>query len=110
VQFTVLGIFAFSCGVILLYRLAVLPPPVLLLGATLPALFWFLPIRQLFSAAFWSIAIGFSLGVFWAGLSAHERLEERLPAGLEGKKFMFPDMSVTSRLLAVLTASVSASV
>jgi len=86
VQFTVLGIFAFSCGVILLYRLAVLPPPVLLLGATLPALFWFLPIRQLFSAAFWSIAIGFSLGVFWAGLSAHERLEERLPAGLEGEK------------------------
>lgn len=82
----VLGVFAFSCGVILLYWLAMLPPLVWLSGAILPVLLWFLPVRRLLPAPFWSIAIGFSLGVSWAGLWAHERLDQQLLAGLEGEK------------------------
>ncbi|MGO2134252.1 DNA internalization-related competence protein ComEC/Rec2 [Marinobacter sp.] len=82
---TVLGIFAFSCGVILLYRLAVLPPSVWLLGAALLALLWFSPIRRLLPEPVWFITIGFATGIAWAGLWAHERLEQQLPAGFEGE-------------------------
>jgi len=82
----VLGVFAFSCGVILLYRLSVLPPPVWLLGCTLTALSWFLPIRRQLPRAFRVFSFGLALGVAWAGLWAHERLEQRLPPGVEGEK------------------------
>lgn len=86
VLFSILGIFAFSCGVILLYRLAVLPASVWLTLASLPALLWFLPIRRRLPVPVWSITIGLAFGMVWAGLWAHERLEQRLPAGLEGNK------------------------
>ncbi|RBW49831.1 DNA internalization-related competence protein ComEC/Rec2 [Marinobacter sp. F3R11] len=85
-RFAVLGIFAFSCGVILLYSLAVLPPPVWLLGLVVPTLSWFLPIRRQLFRLLRVLSFGLALGVAWAGLWAHERLEQRLPAGLEGEK------------------------
>jgi len=81
----VLGIFAFACGVILLYRLAVLPPPVWLLGATLPVLLWLFPVCRRLPKSFWFITIGFAAGMAWAGLWAHERLDQKLPADLEGQ-------------------------
>lgn len=88
VRFAVLGVFAFSCGVILLYRLTVLPPSVWLSGLALPALLWFLRIRRplflVFRVSFFGLALGFA----WAGLWAHERLDQRLPAGLEGEKLL----------------------
>src|SRR5680860_715050 len=59
----VLGVFAFSCGVILLYRLSVLPPPVWLLGCTLTALSWFLPIRRQLPRAFRVFLFGVWFGV-----------------------------------------------
>nr|WP_072797006.1 DNA internalization-related competence protein ComEC/Rec2 [Marinobacter antarcticus] len=82
----VLGVFAFSCGVILLYRLTVLPPPVWLFGCTLPTLSWFLPMRRRLPRLFRVFSFGLALGVAWAGLWAQERLEQRLPASLEGEK------------------------
>ncbi len=81
---SVLGIFAFSCGVILLYRLTVLPPQVWLTGAAVGPLLWFLPIRRRLPECILPILIGFSSGIAWAGFWAHDRLEQRLPAGLEG--------------------------
>ncbi len=82
----VLCVFAFSCGVILLYRLTVLPPSVWLLGCTLPTLLWFLPKHLRPFPLVRAFLFGFVLGVAWAGLWAHERLEQRLPSGLEGEK------------------------
>ncbi len=83
---TVLGVFAFSCGVILLYRLEVLPAQVWLLAAAIPVLLWFSPLRRLLPQSFLSLVAGLLLGVAWAGLWAHERLEQRLPEGVEGEK------------------------
>ena len=81
-----MGVFAFSCGVILLYRLAVLPPPVWLLGFALLTLLWLLPIRQRMPRLSGLFLLGLALGVAWAGMWAHERLERQLPPGLEGVK------------------------
>lgn len=82
---TVLGVFAFSCGVILLYRLTVLPAQVWLLAAAVSvALVAFLT-RRFNSGLFWLLLAGLVSGLFWAGVWAHERLGERLPADLEGE-------------------------
>lgn len=81
---SVLGIFAFCCGAILLYRLPVLPASVWLALAGLPAFLWFLPVRRLVPAPFCALAIGFAFGMIWVGLWAQERLEQRLPEELEG--------------------------
>ncbi|MCK0164646.1 DNA internalization-related competence protein ComEC/Rec2 [Marinobacter sp. S6332] len=83
---TVLSVFAFSCGVILLYRLAVLPAQVWLCLATVAAIFLLFPVRRMLPEACWPLIIGFTLGAFWAALWAHERLDQRLPDGLEGEK------------------------
>ncbi|HEA52462.1 MAG TPA: DNA internalization-related competence protein ComEC/Rec2, partial [Marinobacter antarcticus] len=80
-----IGVFAFSCGVILLYRLAVLPPQVWLIGCAVPALLWFLPTGRKLPGPFWSVFIGLALGVAWAGFWANERLEQRLPPSIEGE-------------------------
>nr|WP_257535401.1 DNA internalization-related competence protein ComEC/Rec2 [Marinobacter adhaerens] len=82
---TVLGVFAFSCGVILLYRLTVLPAQVWLLAAAVSVgLIAFLT-RRLYSGLYWFLVFGLVSGLFWADLWAHERLVERLPADLEGE-------------------------
>ncbi|MDO6440560.1 DNA internalization-related competence protein ComEC/Rec2 [Marinobacter sp. 2_MG-2023] len=78
--------FAFSCGVILLYRLTVLPPPVWLLVFTLPTLLWFLPNHLRPFTLVRVFLFGLALGVAWSGLWAYERLQERLPSGFEGQK------------------------
>ncbi|WP_265092082.1 DNA internalization-related competence protein ComEC/Rec2 [Marinobacter sp. DY40_1A1] len=83
---TVIGVFAFSCGVILLYRLAVLPAQVCLLLAIIPALLWFLPFRRMLPGSFRALVIGMALGIAWAFLWASDRLEHRLPEGLEGDR------------------------
>lgn len=83
---SVLSIFAFSCGVILLYRLAVLPAQVWLCVAAVLALLWFSPVRRLLPRALWLFVIGCTFGVGWAGFGAHERLGQRLPDGFEGEK------------------------
>ncbi|WP_227713984.1 DNA internalization-related competence protein ComEC/Rec2 [Marinobacter sp. 1-4A] len=83
---TVLSVFAFSCGVILLYRLAVLPAQVWLSLATLAVIFLLSPVGRMLPKACWPLIIGFTLGAFWAALWAHERLDQRLPDGLEGER------------------------
>lgn len=63
-----------------------LPASVWLLLASFPALLWFLPIRCLCPARFWTVAICLGFGIAWAGLWANERLEQQLPTDLEGTK------------------------
>jgi len=80
------GIFGFACGVILLYRLAYLPPSMWLLvafpGFLVPALLARQPmVRKLFI-----FLACFALGTAWAGWHAENRLSERLPSGLEGER------------------------
>lgn len=81
---SVLAVFAFSCGVILLYRLTVLPPQVWLAMGVLVPLLCFLPLRRRLPALSLPLLLGFSVGLAWSGFWAHERLDQQLPAGLEG--------------------------
>nr|WP_323750698.1 DNA internalization-related competence protein ComEC/Rec2 [Marinobacter sp.] len=77
------GVFAFSCGVILLYRFSVLPPyPWLFLSLIiLPPLLTHKSLR--FSAAFlWLIWAAVGLG--WAAGHADSRLQQKLPSVDEG--------------------------
>lgn len=83
---TAIGVFAFSCGVILLYRLAVLPAQVCQLLAMVPAFLWFLPVRRLLPGSLWALVIGLALGIAWASFWASERLGHGLPEGLEGER------------------------
>lgn len=81
------SILAFSCGVILLYRLATLPPyPWLfvLAGVMLLAMFWRFRRMQRLAPAM----VAATLGLAWAGWNADMRLAERLPSELETKRIM----------------------
>ena len=81
------SILAFSCGVILLYRLATLPPyPWLfvLVGVMLLAMFW--RYRRMHRLA--PVVVAATLGLAWAGWNADMRLAERLPSELETKRIM----------------------
>ncbi|MGK0523340.1 MAG: competence protein ComEC [Pseudomonadales bacterium] len=57
-----------------------------LLGFTLPTLLWLLPIRQRMPLLVVVISLGLALGVAWAGIWAHVRLEQKLSPDLEGVK------------------------
>lgn len=78
--------FAFSCGVILLYRLSILPPSEWILASLAGVLFlwWRLP-RSFFRNVV-LIGVATLLGVGWAGWQANQRLGEHLPAAMEGQR------------------------
>ncbi|WP_296930839.1 DNA internalization-related competence protein ComEC/Rec2 [uncultured Marinobacter sp.] len=84
--FAVVGIIAFSCGVILLYWLPILPPPEWLIAAIL------LPVLAL-SCALSPLAsrltvfgLGLVVGLSWASWHAGDRLSAVLPASLERER------------------------
>ena len=80
-----LGVFAFSSGVILLYWLAMMPPPGWLLPCIVVALVAAVRVdRPLCRSVFVTFA-GLCLGLAWASWFASERLAERLPGQLEGE-------------------------
>lgn len=77
------GIVAFSCGVILLYRLTLLPPYPWLIGLSLAALG--LAYRRGRCSGFVVLLAWALCGMAWASWQAGHRLQEQLPAGLEGQ-------------------------
>lgn len=80
------GVFAFSCGVILLYRLSVLPPPEWIAVCFVTA---FCIVARYRSSLFGRVAvlcIGVTLGAGWTAWHAGNRLSERLPGTLEGQQ------------------------
>lgn len=80
-----IGLVCFGSGVILLYRLTVLPPQywlILVIGlAFLPALFK----GNRFSSTFWLVPGLFLAGLAWAAWHAEAGIETRLPTSLEGQ-------------------------
>lgn len=82
------GVIAFSCGVILLYSLEVLPPLAWLLVASAAAFCVLALIRSsLAGGVAWAVWVagGLMAGMAWAAWHGAERLDESLPAGLEGE-------------------------
>lgn len=80
------GIVAFSCGVILLYWLTLLPPyPWLIAFAVMAAGAAMVPQRRLWSRLWWWLCWCL-LGLSWASWHAENRLEQRLPPELEGTR------------------------
>ena len=81
-----IGLVCFASGVILLYRLTVLPPShwlILVMGlAFLPALFR----ENRVGSLLWLLPGLFLVGLAWATWHAEARLEARLPAILEGQE------------------------
>ena len=75
---------AFCCGVILLYRLSVLPAWQLLFGACVSALVAAAGLRQRHVRAGLMLSAAVFSGVGWASFNAGQRLQEALPASLEG--------------------------
>ncbi|WP_083329137.1 DNA internalization-related competence protein ComEC/Rec2 [Marinobacter salinus] len=80
------GVFAFSCGVILLYRLSVLPPPEWIAGCFLTAFYMALRCRSSLLRRIAVLCLGLCMGVGWASWHAGSRLSERLPGQYEGQK------------------------
>jgi len=86
--FAAVGAFAFSCGVILLYRLSILPPPEWILASLAVAVCLFWRLRRSCFRYVVLIALALLLGVGWAGWQASQRLSEQLPANMEGQRFV----------------------
>ena len=80
------GIVAFSCGVILLYQLTLLPPPWWLFLVGLLMVSASLLIRQGTMRRLVRLLALLVLGLAWAGWHSEARLAERLPADMEGKR------------------------
>ena len=81
----VVAVFALSCGVILLYRLSMLPPREVLLGCLGVVLCLFFRCRTPLLRGFVFVVFTLCLGLSWAAWNAGKRLSERLPADFEGK-------------------------
>ena len=82
---TRIGLACFACGIILLYRLSVLPPSGLLILMTGLA---FLPVLIFRAGAIrlvWLAPALLLAGLAWAGWHAEARIEARLPGMLEGE-------------------------
>ena len=78
--------FAFSCGVILLYRLSILPPSEWILVSLAGAVFLLWRLRRSFFRNAALVGVALLLGVGWAGWQANQRLGEQLPGDLEGQR------------------------
>ncbi|WP_291827252.1 DNA internalization-related competence protein ComEC/Rec2 [Marinobacter sp.] len=83
---SVAGIIAFSCGVILLYQLTVLPPYPILFLAILVVTGGVICGKSLWlkRTSLWALCL--LLGLAWACWHANARLSERLPGELEGAR------------------------
>ncbi|WP_036128621.1 DNA internalization-related competence protein ComEC/Rec2 [Marinobacter nitratireducens] len=81
-----LGIFAFACGAILLYRLSVLPPWQWLIVSIITVFLIFIASRSGKFLALWCVVLGLAVGLGWAGLHSWARLAERMPPSLEGQR------------------------
>jgi len=81
----IVAVFALSCGVILLYRLSMLPPQEALLVCLGVVFCFFLCCRSPRLRGFVVAVFALCLGLSWASWNAGVRLSERLPAGFEGK-------------------------
>lgn len=86
--FAAVGAFAFSCGVILLYRLSILPPSEWILASLVGAVCLFWRSRQPWIRYVAALGLVFLFGASWAGWQASQRLGEQLPAGLEGQRLV----------------------
>jgi competence protein ComEC len=80
------GIFAFSCGVILLYRLSVLPPLKWIVVPFFIAVLVAVRFKPGLLRALATTFAAFSLGAGWAVWHASDRLAEHLPRHLEGQR------------------------
>ncbi|SNC67940.1 competence protein ComEC [Marinobacter sp. es.048] len=82
----VVGIIAFSCGVILLYWLSILPPPEWLIAAILLLTLTLSCSLSPVASRLTVFALGLFAGLFWASWHAGERLSTVLPASLERER------------------------
>ncbi len=82
----VLGVIAFSCGVILLYWLSILPPPEWLAVSVLLLVFSLCRPTSAVIRRLTVLALGFLLGLSWAAWHARSQLSEVLPPEAEGKQ------------------------
>ncbi|WP_312846248.1 DNA internalization-related competence protein ComEC/Rec2 [Marinobacter arenosus] len=80
-----MGVFAFSCGVILLYRLSILPPPEWFVASFITSFCIALPSRPRFFRKVAFVFMALSAGAGWAAWHASARLSEQLPATVEGE-------------------------
>ncbi|WP_308318814.1 DNA internalization-related competence protein ComEC/Rec2 [Marinobacter sp. F4206] len=81
-----MGVFAFSCGVILLYRLSVLPPPEWFVACFITSFCIAVRSRRPMLRQGALVVMALALGSGWAGWHASQRLSEQLPAGAEGQR------------------------
>ncbi len=82
----VAGVIAFSCGVILLYRLSVLPPPEWFLAGFITAFCIAVAVGHAFVRPVAGLLAALMLGLGWSAWQAEGRLAEVLPGHLEGHK------------------------
>lgn len=82
----VVGVVAFSCGVILLYWLSILPPSEWMLAAIFLLAVALSCSLSTLASQLTVFALGLFLGLFWASWHAGDRLSTVLPASLEGER------------------------
>ncbi|WP_431190847.1 DNA internalization-related competence protein ComEC/Rec2 [Marinobacter alexandrii] len=82
----VAGAFAFSCGVILLYWLSMLPPPLWIVASFIGAFCIALRTRQFPLRRMALLSMALIMGLAWASWHADRRLTEGLPADMEGQR------------------------
>lgn len=80
-----IGLVCFACGIILLYRLTVLPPFTWLILVTGLALLPALVLRRSARQLVWLVPALILAGLSWAAWHAEAGLETRLPQSLEGE-------------------------
>ncbi len=81
------SLIAFSCGVILLYRLTLWPACIwlFLLGALVTGVWWY-RIRHSTRRVLPALLCCFLTGLFWAAWQSDDRLEQRLSESVQGKE------------------------
>lgn len=78
------GLAGFACGVILLYSLAVLPPPRWLISATAIPFLILMATKSPLARGVAVLAVGVLAGMLWTAWQADARQQAILPASLEG--------------------------
>ncbi|TYC62981.1 DNA internalization-related competence protein ComEC/Rec2 [Marinobacter sp. BW6] len=82
----VVGVIAFSCGVILLYWLSILPPPEWLIAAILLLVIVLSCSLSPVASRLTVFALGLASGLLWASWHAGDRLSTTLPGSLERER------------------------